>query len=57
MDITDKLHGDLYTCMTALVLMLTVVVLLLLQKLASSFLLCGHFCVRTTGFKLGRVTV
>jgi len=57
MDITDKLHGDLCTCMTALVLMLTGVVLLLLHELASSVLLCGHFCVRNNGFKLCRVTV
>jgi len=57
MDITDKLHGNLYTCMTALVLMLTGVMLLLLHELANSVLLCGHFCVHNTGFKLGRVTV
>lgn len=56
MDITDKLHGDLYTCVTSLVLMLTSVVLLL-HELASSVLPCEHFCVRNTGFKPGRVTV
>ena len=54
---TDELHGDLYICMTALVLMLVGVVLLLLHELPSSVLLCGHFCVRNTGFKLGRVAL
>jgi len=35
--------------MTALVLMLTGVMLLLLHELANSVLLCGHFCVHNTG--------
>jgi hypothetical protein len=45
----------MYDCF---VLALTgVVVSLLLHGLASSVLLCGHFCVRNTGFKFGRVIV